>query len=691
MKSIGSSSVWAGPTQRVSAALAACLFAMAALVAFCPLAFADDGGELETDAPVLDTIVVDKTEATAGDTVTFTLTARDASGLDLAESYLNLRGPFYSEFPQIVATGQDTYTASVRIIQGWIDGQYQVESIRLTDVHGNHLYARGSAYGSPGFSVSGCVADADAPELASVAADKSDATAGDTVTFSIDAQDESGIDLQRSELYLKGPNDGLFANLSRTTDGNLVATVTVGAGWVDGVYTVSSVWLWDVNGCYKSYYSRDFGNVSFTVTGCVSDTDAPALLSVSADRSVVILGETVTFTVAYADESDINTEDCYLYLRCPSGSEFLYFKKMDSVLSASFVVAEEYGLGAYRVENVRLADVHGNYASYRSSDFGTVGFSAVTREESEDHAAADAISTLVDKAKETMSEEDIAAAEIAFFGLTELQQSLVPHESLIALVNARGRLTAERVAAEQRANEASAARVAELIDKAAASGSRADVSAAEAAFANLTEVQRGLVGSDKLEQLVLLRASLEAAAGEDTAGGTNEPSKTVPATADATASASTGKAADKATASANTGRADNKAIASVNTGKAADKATVTVTAAKTAYKATVTVNAKRVTAKVIDTAVAKAGGVAKGVKTVVAGKRVRTISKGAFAKCTKCTTLVVRSTKLTKASVKGCLKSSSLNKVKVPAKKYKAYKKIFAKSTCGKKVRVVKA
>ena len=70
------------------------------------------------------------------------------------------------------------------------------------------------------------------------------------------------------------------------------------------------------------------------------------------------------------------------------------------------------------------------------------------------------------------------------------------------------------------------------------------------------------------------------------------------------------------------------------------------------------------------------------------GKEVKSIGKSAFAGCKKLKTLRVESTKLTKFTIKGCLKGSSVKTVKVPKSKLGAYKKLFTKKICGKKVKV---
>ena len=84
----------------------------------------------------------------------------------------------------------------------------------------------------------------------------------------------------------------------------------------------------------------------------------------------------------------------------------------------------------------------------------------------------------------------------------------------------------------------------------------------------------------------------------------------------------------------------------------------------------------------------------KKIKTVTIGKNVKTIRKNAFKK-SNATKLIVKTTSLTKASVKGSLKGSKVKTVQVKVgaksqnKKFaKKYKKIFTKSVAGKKATV---
>ena len=142
----------------------------------------------------------------------------------------------------------------------------------------------------------------------------------------------------------------------------------------------------------------------------------------------------------------------------------------------------------------------------------------------------------------------------------------------------------------------------------------------------------------------------------------------------------------------------NAIVAGDDNYKASEAMPITVTITKDGAEVAVkqvTVNVATVNAKAVNAAVAKAGGSSKSVTTIVLGAKVKKISKSAFKSYPKAKTLVVKTKKLKKGTVKQSLKGSKITKVKVRVgtkkvnKKYvKKYKKIFTKKIVGKKVKV---
>ena len=76
------------------------------------------------------------------------------------------------------------------------------------------------------------------------------------------------------------------------------------------------------------------------------------------------------------------------------------------------------------------------------------------------------------------------------------------------------------------------------------------------------------------------------------------------------------------------------------------------------------------------------------IKTVSVGANVKKLEEGAFSGAKKLKKLIIKSKKLTKNKVKGCLKGSKVKKIKVPADKADAYKSIFTRKNAGKQVKV---
>lgn len=81
------------------------------------------------------------------------------------------------------------------------------------------------------------------------------------------------------------------------------------------------------------------------------------------------------------------------------------------------------------------------------------------------------------------------------------------------------------------------------------------------------------------------------------------------------------------------------------------------------------------------------------VTSVTIRSNVTSIGKTAFKGATKLNTIIIKSAKLTKKSIKNCLKGSSVKTVMLKGnavKKYAKYVKYFTKANCGKKVTVKK-
>lgn len=180
-------------------------------------------------------------------------------------------------------------------------------------------------------------------------------------------------------------------------------------------------------------------------------------------------------------------------------------------------------------------------------------------------------------------------------------------------------------------------------------------------------------------------------------------------TTDTTTDTTSGTTTDTASDSSNTGTTTSAAsvvkgktykvsgqyykVTKVATASAAG--TVTFTKAKNTKSVTVPKTVKLADGKTYKVTVVGAKAfTASKIRTVTIGANVAKLSKNSFAN-SKATKVILKTKKLTKAKVKGCLKSSKVKTIKVKVgtakvnKTYvKKYKKIFTKAVAGRKATV---
>jgi|GEM_PF-5516378 len=261
-------------------------------------------------------------------------------------------------------------------------------------------------------------------------------------------------------------------------------------------------------------------------------------------------------------------------------------------------------------------------------------------------------------------------------GLLEIEEpKVLPNDMIVAetdLANAEKALTAaEKAAAAAEESKTAAAKAAGTPGAAAVTAANKALTAAKAAE---TKAEAAQAAYEK--------AAASAAKAVENAEG-EEAKQAAQDVLDK--AVSEGKTA--ATLRANAGKAVTEAKKKVSAAKNAN--------AKAKKVKTVTVNVKTVNAKAVNKAVTKAKGSKNYVTKFILGKKVRKIKSKAFANYKKAVTIVVKTRKLKKKSVKGSLKASKVKTVKVNVggkkinKKFvKKYKKIFTKKIAGRAVKV---
>ncbi|HFU4206549.1 TPA: hypothetical protein ACGO8I_002349, partial [Streptococcus suis] len=239
-------------------------------------------------------------------------------------------------------------------------------------------------------TVTGTVTDRTAPKLVSYSLDKTEYQAGETVTLTVDSEDESKLSSLSAVLRSSDGTQVLYLNSSNTEQiGNglyrTVLTSTIPDNRPSDTYSLSSISISDEIGNSVSYYDSSkntwsehtFEPLSMTVTGTVTDRTAPKLVSYSLDKREYQAGETVTLTVDLEDESKLSSLSAVL--RSSDGTQVLYFNSSNTeqignglyrtVLTST--IPDNRPSDTYSLSSISISDEIGNSVSYYDSSKNT--------------------------------------------------------------------------------------------------------------------------------------------------------------------------------------------------------------------------------------------------------------------------------------------------------------------------------
>ena len=227
--------------------------------------------QADTEAPKLTSISIDKEEVKAPGTVTVTLNAEDASGIE------NARVVFANH-----ATGREIenfsdfdtpLTVKLNVSEYEAEGNFELAYVWIQDKAGNDI-----TYGEFGdeelpdfvsFSVTNDTGKADTtvPKLSSVSIDKEEVKAPGTVTVTLNAEDASGIENARV-VFANHATGREIENFS-DFDTPLTVKLNVSEYEAEGNFELAYVWIQDKAGndiTYGKFGDEELPNpLSFTV------------------------------------------------------------------------------------------------------------------------------------------------------------------------------------------------------------------------------------------------------------------------------------------------------------------------------------------------------------------------------------------------------------------------------------------
>ncbi|WNF78224.1 hypothetical protein [Streptococcus suis] len=354
-------------------------------------------------APKLVSYTLDKTEYQAGEIVTLTIDSEDESNLTYVSSKLissdGTQSLYFSSSNfEKLANGLYRSVLTGSIPENRPSDVYYIEYINLGDEIGNNVIYYDSSkntwaehtFAPLSMTVTGTVTDRTAPKLVSYTLDKTEYQAGETVTLTIDSEDESNLTYVSSKLISSDGTQSLYfssSNFEKLANGlyRSVLTGSIPENRPSDVYYIEYINLGDEIGNNVIYYDSSkntwaehtFVPLSMTVTGTVTDRTAPKLVSYTLDKTEYQAGETVTLTIDSEDESNLTYVSSKLI--SSDGTQSLYFSSSNfeklanglyrSVLTG--LIPENRPSDVYYIEYINLGDEIGNNVIYYDSSKNT--------------------------------------------------------------------------------------------------------------------------------------------------------------------------------------------------------------------------------------------------------------------------------------------------------------------------------
>ena len=386
-------------------------------------------GTLDSQAPELKKVSVDKETVQAGETLIVTLNITDdVSEVRLIDvSFLNEEtGKRLSSYESWVEPSEnDTYQVFIQIPQNEPEGNLILEMVRLKDVAGNEIY-----YGTKKNEnlnkhvlpneitvqiVNQSTEDREAPNLIGLSVTPEVAVAGSTFSLNLNVTDDvSGVDYVSAYFVNKqnGRTIPIFDAIHEpVTEGKIQVEWTLDEFEANGIFYLDQVELRDVTGNQITYWSkeRDYPTephlpqeVTLTVTNeGTEDITAPELEDIEINKTEVEAPGNLSLTVkARDDKSGIYHVDAY-FVNEKNGKTILvsqYFHESETgSFELNIPVGEFEPSGVFELDHVSLRDHAGNTSYYYSNKKNYGDSLYLTRE----------ISFFVHNSDESITEGDI--------------------------------------------------------------------------------------------------------------------------------------------------------------------------------------------------------------------------------------------------------------------------------------------
>ena len=220
--------------------------------------------EVDTEAPKVNRISIDKTDLKAGESTTVTIEASDdVSGLEMSSVSFKREGSEDDYIRAYATYGEDPSVVKLKISSYLPSGTYVLDSISVTDKAGNNRYYE--AEPDEGYteklpdSISITVTnddevDTEAPKVNRISIDKTDLKAGESTTVTIEASDDvSGLEMSSVSFKREGSEDDYIRAYATYGEDPSVVKLEISPYLPSGTYVLDSISVTDKAGNNRYY------------------------------------------------------------------------------------------------------------------------------------------------------------------------------------------------------------------------------------------------------------------------------------------------------------------------------------------------------------------------------------------------------------------------------------------------------
>jgi hypothetical protein len=258
----------------------------------------------------------------AGQPIVYSIKSQPGSSMHWSVS-IRLRDPSYF-LPTSSFSINDSADAIITIPTNgeWLNGKYDLIEVQVYDANSNVAYHPADGSGvvplSTGFTLTGGLESATVPKLTAVSA-VTPSTVGPGGTVSLTCSITPGnAAVKNLSASFSGP--GGMTKFASSVDSSTI-TVSVDAGWLNGTYRLSEIWLYDAEGrqvdyastgavdgfgyvttppfpgdfTYHSQHSLNFAPIAFTVTG---QPVIPPFIKIQPQNETISAGTSTSLNVS---------------------------------------------------------------------------------------------------------------------------------------------------------------------------------------------------------------------------------------------------------------------------------------------------------------------------------------------------------------------------------------------------------